>query len=72
MVSDLRVLEVSIEIAEKYGAVQAMLRASGKPAPSLDLLIAATALVHDATLVTHNVSDFANIPALQVEDWLTP
>lgn len=45
---------------------------AGKPAPGMDLLIAATALVHNLTLVTHNVPDFANIPDLRVVDWLNP
>ncbi len=37
---------------------------------SIDLLIAATALVHDLTLVTHNTKDFARIPDLRIEDWI--
>jgi tRNA(fMet)-specific endonuclease VapC len=36
----------------------------------MDLLIAATALVHNLTLVTHNIRDFANVPGLTVQDWL--
>ena len=36
-----------------------------------DALIAATALVEGATLVTRNVSDFANIPGLTVIDSAT-
>lgn len=34
-----------------------------------DLLIAAVALAHHATLVTANTQHFANIPGLKVEDW---
>jgi predicted DNA-binding antitoxin AbrB/MazE fold protein len=37
-----------------------------------DLLIAATALVHDMTRVTHNMAHFARTSGLQVEDWLMP
>ena len=36
-----------------------------------DLLIAATALEHGATLVTNNVREFARVPGLMVEDWLS-
>ncbi len=34
-----------------------------------DLKIACIALVHDATLLTRNASDFARVPELNVEDW---
>jgi predicted nucleic acid-binding protein len=37
-----------------------------------DSLIAATALVHDLTLVTHNIDDFRWITDLRVYDPLTP
>jgi tRNA(fMet)-specific endonuclease VapC len=35
-----------------------------------DLLIAAVALVHGATVVTRNVRHFQQIPGLQVENWI--
>lgn len=36
------------------------------PRPAFDSLIAATALVHDFTLVTRNVADFDNISELRI------
>ena len=36
---------------------------------AFDRLIAAHALALDVTLVTANLSDFANVPQLTVEDW---
>ncbi len=33
-----------------------------------DAIIAATALIHKLTLVTRNISDFRNIPELEVMD----
>jgi tRNA(fMet)-specific endonuclease VapC len=72
LLSDVQVLEVSHEVARKFGEVRAGLLDQGKPTPDLDLVIAATALEHGLVLVTHNVQDFANISGLIVEDWLTP
>ena len=36
----------------------------------MDLFIAATALVNDYTLVTHNTRHFSRIPGLKLEDWI--
>jgi len=33
-------------------------------------MLAATAIVHDFTFVTHNTRDFNCIPTLRIEDWL--
>lgn len=37
-----------------------------------DLRIAATALVHDLTVVTRNHRDFARGPGLRLDDWSVP
>ena len=37
---------------------------------SLDLKIACIALAHDATLLTRNATDFAQVPGLRIENWL--
>jgi len=35
----------------------------------MDTLIAGTALAHNATLVTHNTTEFQRIPELQLANW---
>lgn len=37
---------------------------------SYDRLIAAHALSHGLTVVTHNVAHFADVPGLEVENWM--
>ena len=54
-----------------------ILRWSACPKPSssvesLDLMIAATAIAHDAILVTANSREFARVEGLQWEDWEAP
>jgi tRNA(fMet)-specific endonuclease VapC len=58
--------------AEHYGALRASLAAAGRPIGPNDLLIAATALAHDLTLVTHNLREFSRVTGLKVEDWEVP
>jgi predicted nucleic acid-binding protein len=36
---------------------------------SLDILIAATAIVHNAVLVTRNLKDYGDIPGIQLYSW---
>lgn len=58
--------------ADQYGALRASLAAAGKPIGPNDLLIAATVLAHDLTLVTHNTREFSRIAGLKIEDWEQP
>ena len=57
--------------AEMYGMIRADLESSGMVIGTNDLFIAAIAKGYDLILVTHNTNEFARIPGLQVEDWLT-
>jgi tRNA(fMet)-specific endonuclease VapC len=72
LLTDVTVLDVTPLVSRKFGEIQASLLDIGKPAPEMDLLIGATALVHDLTLVTHNLADYANIKDLRLVDWLSP
>ena len=55
--------------ADKYGDVFAELKRSGNLISEMDLQIAAIALAHHLTLVTHNTRHFGRIPNLAIEDW---
>lgn len=51
-------LPVTQEIARRAGELRGRLAAQGSPRSQADMLIAATALVHNHTLVTRNSRDF--------------
>ena len=53
-----RVLQIDGEVADVWGRIVALREAAGRPIGVMDAFIAATAEVHDLTLVTRNVSDF--------------
>ena len=57
------------EDAAIAGDIRATLEVAGSPIGPYDLLIAAQAVRHDATLVTANVREFSRVPGLKVEDW---
>jgi tRNA(fMet)-specific endonuclease VapC len=54
------------EIAGQHGA---SLAAKGLSIGPHDLQIAAIALAHDLTLVTHNTREFSRVDGLLIEDW---
>lgn len=70
MLTDVAILPIDEAVARKAGELRAGLLDQGKPIATPDLLIAATALVYDLTLVTHNVRHYTEVPGLQIEDWL--
>lgn len=57
--------------AETYGEIRAGLAARGAPIGANDLLIAAIAMAHALTLVTHNTGEFGRVSGLFLEDWET-
>jgi tRNA(fMet)-specific endonuclease VapC len=65
----LRILPFGEAEARAAAGIRADLEAVGKPIGPVDVLIAATALVHSAVLVTHNVREFRRVKGLRLEDW---
>ena len=64
------VVELNLRIALRFGELRGQMMDDGTPMPDMDGLIAATALVEDLTLVTHNVADFQAVTDLRIENWL--
>ncbi|WP_420597040.1 PIN domain-containing protein [Deinococcus sp.] len=66
------ILDFDREAADIAAQVHHQLRTAGALIDDADLLIAATALRHSATLVTRNVKHFERISDLQLTDWQRP
>ncbi|MDZ7856982.1 type II toxin-antitoxin system VapC family toxin [Sphaerotilus sp.] len=60
------------ECAAQAARIRAELEARGTPIGPHDILIAATALRHQSTLVTRNVREFSRVPGLQWLNWHDP
>ena len=61
-----RLLPLNRTIVERFGILRGDLQRRGQRIGDLDLLIAATALHHDLTLVTRNLRHFSRIPDLRL------
>jgi len=66
-----QVVPFDLDCAKTFGTIKSKLRALGKRTGEIDALIAATAIVHKATLVTANKKHFENIEGLKIENWLS-
>ena len=69
---ELEILPYEENCAFEFGKIRGTFIQEGISYDPVDLMIAATALVHDLTLVTHNTKDFQNIPNLRIVDWIEP
>ena len=69
LLQPLQVLPFDSECAAHAARIRAELESIGMPIGPHDTLIAATALRHQATLVTRNVREFSRVPGLQWVDW---
>ncbi len=61
-----RILPVDESVADCWGRLLAM---AGRPLPSVDSLLAATAIAHGLVLVTRNTKDFAGLRMDTFNPW---
>ena len=70
--SRLQVLSYGAKAAQHNGAIRAALEKLGQPIGVNDLHIAGHARSEGLVLVTNNLSEFARVPALELENWIHP
>ena len=61
-----RILPIGSEVADRWGR---LLADAGRPVPSIDSLLAATALHHELRLVSRNVKDFKYTGVEVINPW---
>ena len=66
LLSTFAVIPIESSIAFQFAELRAFLRQRGLLIPDMDLLIAATALEHELTLLTRNQRHFSRIPELRL------
>jgi tRNA(fMet)-specific endonuclease VapC len=66
----LDVLPYGAIAAQHYGAIRAALKKLGQPIGVNDLHIAGHARSEGLVLVANNLTEFARVPALEVENWM--
>ena len=64
-----RILPVDAAVADRWGLLAAGARSEGKSLSTIDGLLAATALQHNLTIVSRNVSGLANVRVQVLNPW---
>jgi predicted nucleic acid-binding protein len=65
-----RILPVDRKVAMRWASLVAQGSRTGRLLPTVDSLIAATALAHGLTVVTRNTKDFEGIGATIINPWV--
>ena len=69
IIEGISVLDFTTDVARTHARLHALLVGQGELIGAHDLIIAATALHHDLTLLTDNVREFHRVPELKVVEF---
>jgi len=64
------IIEITRPVIETFADIKVYLSKKGLIVPDFDILIGATALTMNYTLVTNDLNHFQRIPGLKVENWM--
>jgi tRNA(fMet)-specific endonuclease VapC len=65
-VDNFQLLNLNLPIVEKFAQIRAHLRRRGQMISDFDMLLGATALYYDLTVLTHNKKHFERIPDVKL------
>lgn len=65
-----RILAIDNAVADRWGWLTAEAERKGRPLSAIDGLLAATALQHNLTIVSRNVSDFTSTQVPVLNPWV--
>lgn len=63
------ILPIDLPIIETFSDLKAKTQIKGNPLDDFDLLIAATALTNNLTVITNNEKHFSRVRDLKIENW---
>ena len=69
IINGIRNIEINREIASEAGKISSLLKRKGRAIGVGDILIGATAIAGNRTLVTRNIKHFSHIPNLKIIEW---
>jgi toxin FitB len=69
---DGRILSIDVAIGDAWGKVVARTDKTGQPANTMDAFLAATAELHQLTVVTRNIGDFRKLTNSVINPWNNP
>ena len=69
LLQEAEVLELDLPALDIAAEIYQTLRSAGTPLEDADILIAATAIAHNATLITRNTKHFERIEGLELDNW---
>jgi tRNA(fMet)-specific endonuclease VapC len=72
LISGMKCMPFDDSSVNQYAVIRSALAAAGRPIGPIDMLIAAIAVTHGVTLVTHNTTEFSRVIGLKIEDWEAP
>ena len=66
-----KILDIDIHVATTWGEIQAQSERAGQALPSIDGLIACTAIAHNLTVATRNTKDMKASGVTLINPWET-